>query len=206
MLSQKEIKRNHSNSWRNIWRIYNANQKFYRGVMFKTTIVLNIALFTLALVLDVDIFLTIHKTTDLYLSVLPNLLGFNLGAYALLIGLASSSILLKLTKDIDKGFTFFQKASGVFAISIVTQAFTLLTTFIIKQVIIFQETDETSYNQSLECLIMGANFCVFIFLNFLGIYSLLLILMIVKNIFGLSQTANLLSGIENINKEKSTRK
>lgn len=206
MLNQHQIKKNHSNSWRNIWTIYNSNQKFYKGPMFNTTLVLNIGLLIMVLFSDVDIYLFICKTIDLFLSILPNLLGFNLGSYALLIGLASSNVLLKLTKGIDKDFTFFQKASSVFAVSIVLQAITLVSTFLIKQVILVQELSNMSFEKTLGCLVPAINIIVFFSLNFLGIYSLLLILMLVKNIFGLSQTANFFSGIENINNEKKEEK
>jgi len=206
MFSQEEIKKNHSNSWENIWTIYNSTQKFYKGPMFITTTVLNIAIYIIVFLLNTNLFQLISKTTDLYLSVLPNLLGFNLGAYALLIGLASSNILIKLTKGIDNSFTFFQKASSVFAISIVLQGFTLLIAFIIKQVIMIQEIANFYYDKAFEYLIIGINFCVFVCLNFFGIYSLLMILMLVKNIFGLSQTANFLGGVENIDNEKQKAK
>lgn len=197
MLNQQQIKENHSSTWKNIWLIYNTNQKFYRGIMFIFSSGLSLAAVFSASILNIDFFTIICKITDLYISIIPNLLGFNLGAYALLIGLASSTFLPSLTKGINKGFTFFQKASSVFAFCITVQAITLIMSFIIRQIVIIQELSMYSMDNK-NVIACYLNISIFFILNFLGIYSILLILMLVKNIFGLSQTANFFSGMENL--------
>lgn len=203
MLNQEQIKKNHSSKWPVIWYIYNKNQKFYKGVMFLTSSVFSLFIIITSIVLEVDFFRLICEITDLYISIIPNLLGFNLGAYALLIGLTSSTFLPHLTKGIDKDVTFFQKASSVFAFCIALQALTLIFAFVIKQIVLLQELSDKAHIFLNNDIISLINVPIFFILNFIGIYSILLILMLVKNIFGLSQTANFFSGVENI---KSTKK
>lgn len=205
MLNQEQIKKNHSSKWPVIWYIYNKNQKFYKGVMFLTSSVFSLFIIITSIVLEVDFFRLICEITDLYISIIPNLLGFNLGAYALLIGLTSSTFLPHLTKGIDKDVTFFQKASSVFAFCIALQALTLIFAFVIKQIVLLQELSDKAHIFLNNDIISLINVSIFFILNFIGIYSILLILMLVKNIFGLSQTANFFSGVENIKSTKNNK-
>ncbi|WDF68700.1 hypothetical protein PQ465_20690 [Sphingobacterium oryzagri] len=206
MLTNDQIKKNHSNSWKTIWMIYNANQKFYKGMFFWVAILLDVIVLIFALLTRSDFYTLICKTVDLHLTILPNLLGFNLGSYALLIGLASSNFLHKFTGGLNEGFTFFQKASAVFAVSVILQAFTLSIAFTIKQIILVQELSIPGSLNIGKCLLQYVNYMFFLGINFLGIYSVLIILMLAKNIFALGQTANFFSGIEQLKAAQSEKK
>lgn len=206
-MNNEEIKINHSNSWKKLWKIYNKDNSGYKGIMLWVSITLNLIIIIYSALGKVDPFSLLEKYVVLYIEIIPSLLGFNLGAYALLIGLASTSFLNKMTKGINEGYTFFQRASSIFGFCIAVQAVSLIFSFIVKEFIEIQNIKNFSapyiFSNDEACIF---NYIVLFIINFVGIYSITLVLMIIKNIFGISQTANFFNGLENLRNEDTHRK
>ena len=205
-MTNEEIKINHSNSWPKLWQIYNKDNSAYKGLMLWISFALNLIIIIYSSLGKIDPYLLIEKYVGLFIEIIPSLLGFNLGAYALLIGLASTSFLNKMTKGIDKEYTFFQRASSVFGFCIAIQAVSLIISFVIREFIEIQNTKNfispfTLCDGEAEKI----NYVILFIANFFGIYSITLVLMIIKNIFGISQTANFFNGLENL-KDRKTKK
>lgn len=198
-MTSDQIKDNHSNSWKKLWHIYNKDNSGYKGFMLWFSLITNLLIVIYSCLGAADPYLLIEKYTELYIEIIPSLLGFNLGAYALLIGLASTSFLYKMTKGIDEKYTFFQRASSVFGFCIAIQAVALIVSFAIKELMEIQNLNNFVQPVSLgDEFIYKLNYIVLFLANFIGIYSITLVLMIIKNIFGISQTANFFSGLENL--------
>lgn len=123
----------------------------------------------------------IELIVDLIMSIIPSLLGFVLGGYAILIGISNIAI---VTVKIDDKLTLYQKISTVFSISLIMQLFLLVLAFIVKFVLKFNV---------FVCSTILANSVNYItlILLFLGfVYVTIMIKDLVINIFNLSQYQN----------------
>lgn len=78
----------------------------------------------------------LNRVVDMALSLFPNLLGFCIGGYALIIGAGNINILQKMSKPLpDNKMSYFQILSSVFAMSLIIQCFTLFFTYIVYVVL-----------------------------------------------------------------------
>ena len=122
----------------------------------------------------------IEITVDLVNSIIPSLLGFVLGGYAMLIGFSNVSI---IAVKINDKITLYQKISTVFSMSLIMQIFLLLFSFAIKLII-------KASISVLPILADVTNIICIIFLFYGLIYITLMIKDLVINIFNLSQYQN----------------
>ena len=122
----------------------------------------------------------IELIVDLINSIIPSLLGFVLGGYAVLIGFSNVSI---IAVKIDKKITLYQKISTVFSMSLIMQIFLLIFSFIVKIIL----KADISINFIFANIL---NIICIIFLVFGLFYIILMIKDLVINIFNLSQYQN----------------
>lgn len=119
---------------------------------------------------------------DLILSIIPNLLGFVLSGYALLIGFGNVEIIAKQNSN-NEDATLYQKLSSVFSIGLLFQIAILVIGIILK---VLLKLDLTCVFESFCICKMLNYFLIFIlFLSFL--YATILIKDLVINIFNFSQ-------------------
>jgi len=175
--------------WKQIWALYGWKELFHqKNKLFYFSLVMSIIATILLWPAKTNSYLMLLKVIEVSISIMPTLLGFNLGAYALIIGFLSNKNLLNaLVKKTDTDrFDRLQRISGVFAINIVVQAFTLLSSFMLK---IFIELDIPSFNFCLCGLdiILALNICIFLFIFFFTLYSVVLVIQNAINIFDFSQ-------------------
>lgn len=134
---------------------------------------------------------------DQILTIIPNLLGFLLGGYALLIGFGNHKLLKESTKPDRKGFiSYYQTFSSIFAFGLLGLILTLTTAWIFSLISkanspIFIPTD----------IITFLNALAFFVLSFLLAYSLTLLYDITINIFNLSQSHHAMLWVERMNEE-----
>ena len=120
---------------------------------------------------------------DKVLSILPNIIGFNIGAYALIIGFGHRDVIEKMATSKDNKYSLFQKMGGTFAFSVIIQSFTIVLAFLLNLFI-------SIFKYSLPdfiCITEIVNFIALSILLFLTLYSIFLIPQIVLNVFGFSQ-------------------
>lgn len=193
-------------------RIYNAKGDLYKGRFLLISLSIN-CVFILVLNLIAEEFHTIIvNLVDLYIAVIPSLLGFNLGAYALLVGLGSSHLIEKLSATYETKFTSFQRASSVFGFCVLLQAIALIVAFFCKMFIIIGETPGItlpSFLYDLKVVYFINTGCLF-FLNWIGIYSILILLSVIGSIFAISQASHFYAvtghmKAENIAKSKKVK-
>ena len=120
--------------------------------------------------------------TNQVLTIFPNLLGFNLGGYALIIGFGNTDLIQALTKKRkDKKTSIFQKLSGVFAFTLMLQSVAFALAFIVNFSI------QLGFSTSIESLSTTINICVILILSFLGLWGLLILPVLVANVFSFGQ-------------------
>lgn len=176
----EQIKKKHNGNFKTLCTIYLKNERLKKSKQMWTalgiTIVLSLILF---FVIEPIKFLDIlEETLNKILSILPNILGFTLTGYALLLSFGSSEFMEEITTQNDEGFSFYQHFSSIFAWSIIIQASTLFIAFIISVI-----ADYNIYYEYAEVV----NGTVFIIIIFFSLYSLLLVSRLVLNVFSFGQ-------------------
>lgn len=175
--------------WKQIWALYGWKELFNRkNKLFYFSLGVSIVATVLLCVASSTTYSGIVKVVELSNSIMPTLLGFNLGAYALIIGFLSNKNLLNalVKKNETERFDRLQRISGVFAINIIAQAFTLLCSFLLKIFIDFNI-------QSIHFCFFGfdgiliINVLTFLFIFFITLYSVVLLIQNAINIFDFSQ-------------------
>jgi len=178
--------------WRRIWGLYG-----WKGLLSLENRLLYFSLFIVAIAFMliksnsnvIAPFDVIVKIVDLAISILPTLLGFNLGAYALIIGfLTSKNLVIALTKnDEDKGANRLERISSVFAMNVITQAFSLLVAFMIKMSIDMNLSEIMSRYGYHHGYAENINLGILPIILFLTLYSVVLVIQNSINIFDFSQ-------------------
>ena len=124
--------------------------------------------------------------TDLNILVFPCLLGFSLAGYTIVVGFPNID-LIKFTADVED-LSLYQTLSGFFAIAILLQIITTVSTFVISWLVKMDLNSIVAFHN--VRLGNGINIFVLFGLVFFTLYSLLLTPFIVINLFSLSQANN----------------
>jgi hypothetical protein len=182
--------------WKHIWKLYGWKGLFSEKnkLFYFTLIVVCLTLLTILIANECNLsYLLIVKIVDVSISILPTLLGFNLGAYALIIGFLSNKNLLKVLteKHGDESSYKIEKISGVFAVNIITQAVTLLISFLMKwgieviqNIHLSQKCEAFFYNDTYIFLLNNSLVTLLMFFN---LYSIVLVIQNAINIFDFNQ-------------------
>jgi hypothetical protein len=133
------------------------------------------------------------QLTNTIIGVVPNILGFNLGAYVIITSLSSDKIINELSENTDSDYTTFQQLSSVFAWSILIQSITLIVAFLFSFVISFEL--DFRYSNSINLVALS------VLLPF-SIYSILLIYRVVMNVFAISQVIHFFTIIFKLENKK----
>ena len=130
---------------------------------------------------SIDVVL-LEDTVDLILGIVPNLLGFVLSGYALLIGFKIFDDVAKRQKD-KNGPTLYQKLNAIFSVGLIMQVFILVFAFTLKLIL------KAEINCPFEnyCVCNLINSITFFFLVFGTLYTIIMIKDLVVNIFNFSQ-------------------
>lgn len=116
------------------------------------------------------------------LSIFPNILGFNLGGYALIVGFGNTELIKQLTKNKDaKKPGVFQKLNGVFAFTLILQAFVFIYAFFIN---LFMQLEIRTINNTLGWVL---NYLALFIISLLGIWGILIMFTLIKNVFSFGQ-------------------
>jgi len=189
--SNEEIKTKHKGDIPTLWRIYVSEKPFYKNLFFLLSFAIAILMICLTCFSSTPTYTTIVKITKVILDIMPNLLGFNLGAYILIVGFGSTEILSFITAPLEKksNFSFYQILNGVLGISVIVQILTLLFAFIIN----YWDGIQSNFNSLISniILIRCINYLGLFLLLFFSIYSILLLVNVVKHVFMFAQTVHL---------------
>lgn len=180
---------NHKTDLKTLWNIYGGfSNGLFRSIYFKFSFLISLSLVVLCLFIDGLYSYTILKNIlEKVLSILPNIIGFNIGAYALIIGFGQKNIVDKLSvkpKSTSK-YTLFQEMGATFAFSVLVQSLTITISFIVDFFI--ENLGMVNLFHFNNCILDCINGIVFFLILFMTIYSFVLIPKIVLNVFAFSQ-------------------
>jgi hypothetical protein len=133
------------------------------------------------------------------LDLLPNLLGFTLGAYTLFVGFGGKELLFAITDyKTETSRSLYQKNSAIFAFCIMIQFTTLLLSYIIK---VLLELKLEACTQGVADIV---NYSIIVVILFLSITSIYVLKDLTVNIFNLSQSYHALLYVEKNKPNKTT--
>jgi len=197
----QEIKDKHKGDIPTLWKIYVSDKPFYKNFYFKISIGFSITLTILSLMSHISSYTLMIKVINTTLNILPNLLGFNLGAYILIVGFGGTDILATITKPLAKqsDYSFYQKLNGVLGIAVIVQIVTLVTSFSLNLWDSIQADLILSIgnNYFIELVSLFGLFIVV----FLVVYSIILLVNVVKHVFMFAQTIHFCIYTENLRKK-----
>jgi hypothetical protein len=174
-IDEEEYKQAHKGNLSTLLRIYWENKPIWKSYFFWTAFISSLIIQVYLTLSSTSFLSSIEFVSTQMLSIMPNILGFNLGGYVLLIGLNSQNILDELTEpEPPAKYSLFQKQSSVFGYSILLQASTILIGYIFKETIHLSAFHPISTH-----LAYAINFTGFWIINFISIYAILLIAQIV---------------------------
>lgn len=199
MKKPKTLEETHKTGFSGLWSIYDKKKLFYSLI---TPLAFSI-LFTILLSLtSKNLYLTINEVITLVLSIVPNLLGFLLGGYALIVGFGNERFLQSLTKQVKgDSITYYQKFSSVFAFTIYSLSISLIIG------IIFSFCLKVPAPLCIPAsFILSINVTALFILLFFLIYSGFLLPTMVMNIFDFSQIHHIKLYSARMNEEKEEKK
>lgn len=188
----------HEHSWGGLWQIIKV-RSLYKKKPFLASLGIGV-LAALALAFKpASSFTALQSLTDLTTSVFPNLLGFSLGGYAIIVGFSNGDLMKRASKK--NKHSLFQVLSGVFATVVLVQVLTVVVAFLLSWLIkldlnVLLGLKQTVYGRITNLVILAV-------LLALGLYSLALMPYVVINIFSLSQTNNSFYTIEQYKEERA---
>lgn len=149
---------------------------------------------------------SLFKLVEINTSVFPNIIGFNLSAYAIVLSYSGLEIAKNFMKPLpNKSHSLLQKTSAVFAFSVLIQCLTLIISFIVYILM----SDEKAVDNMKEMI--DFSLCwkflikvVYFLILFLALYSINLLMYTVINIFNIGQASHYL--ISKDNKKKDDEK
>jgi hypothetical protein len=148
-------------------------------------------------------YIILSSFIDIGISLLPNLLGFSLGGYALIIGFGNVSLIKSMTRRLsNENGSLFQKLSAIFAFGILLQISSLILTYVAKLIIQF-DVSLLPNSLSARSTIYGiVNVFASIVLLFFYYWTLFIIPFIVTNIFSFGQTHHMFLTVEKLKEDK----
>ncbi|RAW01087.1 hypothetical protein [Pseudochryseolinea flava] len=189
----------HIGGWSLLWSIYQDNKPFHKSKIFWCSIAGTTVAFVTIIITEKEIFGVIEYLSAKIVEIMPDILGFNLGAYVLLIGLNSQSILDKITiAQKNSDFSLFQKMSSVFAVSILIQAIALIYGYGAQTVIEIGSDVKVTF-----LFAKWVNIVSFIGLAFFSFFSVVTIPQIIFNIFQFGQMLHYNIAIERMVRENA---
>jgi hypothetical protein len=165
---------------------------FYLSIFLSLTIVIFIAFNY-----SIKLYDFVEETSKLLLSFFPNLLGFSLGGYALVVGFSNTDLIKKGSET--KKHSLYQILNAIFSLSIIFQVFTTILCFSIVWFVDVASKHINLINVELFSSIINA--LLLFMLLFGSFYSLFLTPYVITNLFTLSQLNNLHLTIENLKDE-----
>ncbi|WP_297101806.1 hypothetical protein [uncultured Draconibacterium sp.] len=183
--TDKLLKETHNGNLKTLLKIYWSNKPIFKSQYFWTAICVSTLSIIFASLLQIPKFDILKFLAQQATSIIPSVLGFNLGAYIILISLNSTNILKEMTEpNIEEGekYSFYQKMSSVFAFSLLLQTTSLVFGIIVSTVINLCSSIVIG-NIFAEIMNILSQF----FLCFVLTYSLVLIGQVVLNVFNFGQ-------------------
>lgn len=198
METSQDLKERHLYSIKGVFPKY-IIKKFLSSYSTYVSIGIAIILYLLIIFFQQNnTFEILKEIIELTLNLLPNILGFCIGGYALIIGIGNIEALRKMSSPLQKrdNLSFFQILSSVFAGSLVLQCITLLLSFIIN---IILKLEIPAISNQIATII---NSVVIVSVLFLSVLSITLLYYTVINLFNYGQSMHFLIRLEKVEQDE----
>ena len=146
----------------------------------------------------------IDEITTQVITIVPNILGFLLGGYALLMGFSSDNIIKIMSKSNNNKATLYQKQNAVFAIALFALFVGLIISLFVSLILKAKIRIPYSYCQYFP--IEMFNYVVLTLLCFILFYSIFAIKDMVINVFNFGQLVHYTINIKKKKAKKSRSK
>lgn len=177
----EQIKKDHPFSYEGIFYSYDWKE-IKASYPFLLSILLSFVLLIATYFSEKNSYEVVCMWTSQILSIFPNLLGFNLGGYALIIGFGNAELVQSMTKKSEKKkTTVFQKLSGIFAFAILLQLSAFVVSFLVNFFV------QLKFSSSNDLLINIVNIPITLIISFLGFWGLFIVPNLVSNVFTFGQ-------------------
>lgn len=191
------LKERHPNGIKGILFMHSWT-KIRRGLPFKGAIVGTLIGMLLLCLSNKDNYKLLRELLEISLSIMPNLLGFSLGGYALIVGFGNTALLKSMTVKLkDEKGSLFQKLSAILAFSVLLQVACLILSYLFMflynlnlSLIKHQEFTSMAYP-----VINGLAMSI---LLFMFIWMFLQLPFVVTNIFTFGQTHHFYLTVERV--------
>lgn len=194
---ETKIKNQHERSLSKLISIVKDDKKLLRSPQLWGALIICVSAIIYIWIAGIDPLNGLNHVVELSINILPDILGFNLGAYVLFISLSSDKLLDELSEpDDESDYSTYQHISAVFAWGILIQAFTLIIAYVFSMAISLEI--ESGYAQLI-------NFLALALILFVSIYAVLLIYRIVMNVFSLGQVIHFSTIISKKEKENDQK-
>lgn len=184
--SENKIDELHEVSWKGLWSIFRSRGTFSKWP-FICALLVTIAL---ALVLlfykSSESYDILQNTCELILSFFPNLLGFTLGGFAIIVGFSNTE-LIKEGTSLEEHSTY-QILNAIFSYSILVQVSITLISFFVSWSIKNNLSDTFEIRSEIVFAII--NFILLFIVIFGSIFTLFITPLIIINLFTFSQVNN----------------
>lgn len=200
-MNKQELKRMHPTGLKGIFHVYDW-KRLRRSQAFKVALILTIILAIALPFADrkAEYFTHVQALSELGVAIFPCLLGFTIGAYALIIGFASSSNLKKFTRKApNSNGSFYQALMSIFSVTILLQTVCIVVSFAVGYIAKSKFTIDLINEYS--ALRVATNYSITLFISFVSLWSLFTIPYVATNLFNFAQTNHLLGAIERVNDE-----
>ena len=134
------------------------------------------------------------------IAIMPNLIGFVLAGYAIIVGFGNKEFLLSASEPGKNGLSLYQTYSYIYSFSLITLIATLFCAFVFRLISL------VCYSPASVCLVKFLNISGLFILVFLIIQSLASLLYMVINVFNLAQAHHLKLTIERLMAEQDEKK
>ncbi|KAB7730108.1 hypothetical protein F5984_13070 [Rudanella paleaurantiibacter] len=177
----EQIRKDHPFGFKGIFYSYDYNE-IRESKPFWLSILCSVILLIMTYFFEKQYYDVVLLLATQIIAIFPNLLGFNLGGYALIVGFGNSDLLQSMTrKSPKKSTSIFQQLSGIFAFAILIQIGAFISAFFVNFVI------QLKFDPCERLLANSVNIVVTSVLSFLGLWGLFIIPNLVSNVFTFGQ-------------------
>ncbi len=183
MITEEEIndiKKRHRGDFKTLFVIYKKDGRLLKSKQLWSAVIVTIVLAHIIFnyTTPINQLKILTELVEKVLSIFPNVLGFTLTGYVLIVGIGWNDFMDTITDQDDDGYSLFQQISSIFAWGIIVQSFSLIVSYIVSLIY-----SVGIYSPCANVI----NSAVLIVIMLLSFYSLFLIIRLVLNVFHYGQ-------------------
>lgn len=193
--------------YKGVIKASNFSKKYVFSRLGVLALLFSVITIIVVIILDVDVYILLNDWTNLLNSLFPNILGFTLSGYAIMISFVQTKISERITNvDRKKGrsFSIYQSTNGVMAMNLLIQVITLIFSCTIHFVVKIDELAELRLYYEWPIVVASINLLALFFLVLLFAFSMIIMLSSIVNLFNYGQIFQYMAEKNAINESKKS--